>query len=82
MSLSSSVLTLVLGALAGWLAGRLTRGRGYGILGNLIVGIVGAIIAQFLLGLLGFAPRSPLAQGLIIFAGAFLLAQLLRLVKS
>jgi uncharacterized membrane protein YeaQ/YmgE (transglycosylase-associated protein family) len=44
---------LILGALAGWLAGVLTRGGGFGLLGDMGVGIVGAFIGGFLFSLAG-----------------------------
>jgi len=44
---------LIIGALAGWLAGKLTRGGGFGLLGNLLLGIVGAVIGGFLFSLIG-----------------------------
>lgn len=44
---------LIVGALAGFLASALIRGRGYGCLGNTIVGLVGAVIGGFLFSLLG-----------------------------
>jgi uncharacterized membrane protein YeaQ/YmgE (transglycosylase-associated protein family) len=44
---------LLIGAAAGWLAGKVTRGRGYGLLGNITLGCLGAIVGGFLFGLLG-----------------------------
>lgn len=50
MNLTGIVLWLVIGAVAGWLAGQLMRGRGLGLLGNIVVGIVGAFVGGWLLG--------------------------------
>ena len=47
------IIFLVIGALAGWLAGTLMKGRGFGLLGNIFVGIVGAVIGGFMFDLLG-----------------------------
>ena len=44
---------LIIGALAGWLAGKLIRGRGFGLLGDLVIGILGALIGGFLFRFLG-----------------------------
>ena len=44
---------LVVGLLAGWIAGRLTQGSGFGLLGNLIVGVIGAFVGGLLFWLLG-----------------------------
>ncbi|MBJ6372363.1 GlsB/YeaQ/YmgE family stress response membrane protein [Sedimentitalea arenosa] len=51
----NSVLAMVLiGAIAGWIAGKLMKGRGFGIFGNIIVGIVGAFLAGLIFPALGF----------------------------
>jgi uncharacterized membrane protein YeaQ/YmgE (transglycosylase-associated protein family) len=43
------IIFLVIGAIAGWLAGQIMQGGGFGLIGNIIVGIVGAVVAGFLL---------------------------------
>jgi uncharacterized membrane protein YeaQ/YmgE (transglycosylase-associated protein family) len=43
------IVMLLVGAIAGWLAGTLYKGAGFGLIGNIIIGILGAIIAGFLL---------------------------------
>ena len=49
-----SVLSLlVVGAVAGWLAGKIVRGYGFGLIGNIVIGIIGAVIGAALLGRLG-----------------------------
>ena len=45
---------LLIGLCAGWLAGQIMRGGGFGLLGNIVVGIVGSIIGGWVFGLLGF----------------------------
>jgi uncharacterized membrane protein YeaQ/YmgE (transglycosylase-associated protein family) len=47
------IVWLIVGGIAGWLAGLVVRGYGFGIIGNIIVGIVGAFIAGWLLPRLG-----------------------------
>jgi uncharacterized membrane protein YeaQ/YmgE (transglycosylase-associated protein family) len=44
---------IILGGLAGWLASRVVRGSGFGLLGDIVVGIVGGIIGGFIIGVLG-----------------------------
>ena len=44
---------LLVGAVAGWLAGQIVRGMGFGLIGNIVVGIVGALIAGWLLPQIG-----------------------------
>ena len=45
MDLTSLLIFLVIGAIAGWLAGLLMRGGGFGLLGNIVVGVIGALSA-------------------------------------
>ena len=47
---------LIIGALAGWLAGKIMRGGGFGVLGNIVVGIVGAMIGGTLFRMIGLPP--------------------------
>lgn len=53
MDYTGLLIFIVIGAVAGWLAGVLMEGRGYGLLGNIIIGIIGAIAGGLLFGLLG-----------------------------
>jgi uncharacterized membrane protein YeaQ/YmgE (transglycosylase-associated protein family) len=48
MALESLLITLLVGAVAGWLAGQIVTGYGFGLLGNIVVGILGAFLASFL----------------------------------
>lgn len=74
------LIMLVIGAIAGWLAGQIMKGAGFGLVGNIIVGILGAVIAGFLLP--GVLPLSGII-GQIISAtiGAVILLFILRLVR-
>ena len=47
------LITLILGAIAGWLGGQLYQGSGLGLLGNIIVGIIGGFVGYWLFGKLG-----------------------------
>ena len=49
LSNQSVVVIILVGVIAGWLAGRVTRGKGFGLIGNLIVGLLGAFIGDWLL---------------------------------
>ncbi len=51
---------LLVGAIAGWLAGKLMKGRGFGLVGNIIVGLVGGLLGGWLLGALD----APIGSGL------------------
>ncbi len=75
------LLNLLIGAVAGWLAGRIVSGYGYGVIGNIAVGIAGAFLAYYLLP--RFGANSGLLLGGIIRAtiGAVVLLLALRLLK-
>jgi uncharacterized membrane protein YeaQ/YmgE (transglycosylase-associated protein family) len=53
MTLELLLIWLLIGAIAGWLAGTVVRGGGFGLPGDIIVGIVGAVIGGWLFGQLG-----------------------------
>ncbi|MTH77793.1 GlsB/YeaQ/YmgE family stress response membrane protein [Paracoccus aestuariivivens] len=84
MTLSSFIITLVIGAIAGWLAGQIVKGHGQGLLTNIIVGILGAVIASFLFPALGlgmFAASPVLGSIIYSTIGAVILLFVLRLVQ-
>ena len=76
------ILFLIIGAIAGWLAGRVMKGRGFGIIGNLIVGIIGAFIGGFIFGLLGIATYGLIGSLISSLAGAIILLWIIGLVKK
>ena len=81
---SSILVTLVVGAVAGWLAGRVIRGSGYGILGDIILGVLGGFVGRYLAGVLGIDPHLGSAipeQGIIAFAGAVVLLLVIGLLR-
>ena len=76
------ILTLLIGLAAGWLAGTLTKGQGFGLLGNLIVGVLGALLGSFVFGLIGITAWGPIGRLVLATAGAVLLLFLLRFVRK
>lgn len=81
MGLESIIIFLVIGAVAGWLAGQVVKGHGFGLVGNIVVGIVGAFIAGWLLPMLNLG--LPGIIGSIIYAaiGAIILLFVIGLFK-
>ena len=53
MPIDALIILLVVGAVAGWAAGKIVKGYGFGLIGNIIVGVIGAFIAGWLLPKLG-----------------------------
>ena len=56
IGIDSIIIMLIVGAIAGWLAGQIVRGFGFGLLWNIVIGIIGAFIGVWLLQQLGFLP--------------------------
>jgi uncharacterized membrane protein YeaQ/YmgE (transglycosylase-associated protein family) len=82
MGLESLIVFLIIGGVAGWLAGLLVKGFGFGILGNIIVGITGAIIAGYVLPLIGFALGGGIIASILnATIGAIILLLAIRVVK-
>lgn len=72
---------LLIGLVAGWLAGQLTKGAGFGIIGDLIVGVIGALFGGWLFSLLGISAGGLLGALITATVGAVVLVVLLRLIK-
>jgi uncharacterized membrane protein YeaQ/YmgE (transglycosylase-associated protein family) len=49
MELNDLIFTLIIGAVSGWLAGQIKQGFGFGLLGNIIIGVIGAFVGSWLL---------------------------------
>lgn len=79
MSLEAFLVWLLIGAIAGWLAGVIVKGYGFGLLGNIAVGIVGAIVGGLLLG--GLTGATFVGSLLSATIGAVLLLLVLRVVR-
>jgi uncharacterized membrane protein YeaQ/YmgE (transglycosylase-associated protein family) len=82
MNLTALLVILIIGAIAGWLAGTIMKGGGFGIAGNIVVGIVGAFIGNWLFALLGVTLAGGLLGSIITATiGACVLLFLIRLIK-
>ncbi len=74
---------LILGGLAGWLASLMIRGRGYGCLGNIVVGLIGAVVGGFLASLLNITGSFHFWGSLLIaFLGACVFLFILQAVTG
>ncbi len=77
----SLIAWIVIGAIAGWLAGLLVKGYGFGLVGNIVVGIVGAAIAGFLASYLHLYTESTVGNIVAATLGAVILLLLVGLVR-
>lgn len=76
------ILFILIGALAGFLAGQILKGRGFGFLVNLIVGIIGGVVGGCMFGLLGIGTGSGIIGSLITATvGAIVFLWILSLFK-
>jgi uncharacterized membrane protein YeaQ/YmgE (transglycosylase-associated protein family) len=73
---------IIVGLIAGWLAGVVMKGGGYGVVGDIVVGIVGALIGGWLFSTMGVSTGGGLVGAIIVaLVGAIILIALLRLIK-
>jgi uncharacterized membrane protein YeaQ/YmgE (transglycosylase-associated protein family) len=82
MSLTSFLTFLLIGAPAGWITGLITKGRGFGLAGNIIVGIIGAFLGGFCLGLLGISASGIIGQLIFAVLGSVLFVWLLGFIRK
>lgn len=81
MTFQGFLTFLLVGALAGWLSGLIAKGRGFGLAGNVIVGVIGAFLGGFAFGLLGISAHGFLGQLIFAVVGALVFVWLLRFIK-
>lgn len=72
---------LLIGLIAGWLADMFVKNVGFGLIGDMIVGMVGALVGGYLFSVLGISAGGLLGQILMAFVGAVLLLLLIRAVR-
>ena len=82
MDVAGLIIFLVIGAIAGWLAGIIMKGGGFGIFGNIIVGIIGAVVGGFLFGLIGISAGDFMGSIISATAGAVILLFIVGLIKK
>jgi uncharacterized membrane protein YeaQ/YmgE (transglycosylase-associated protein family) len=82
LSAESLLVILLIGAIAGWLAGQIVQGTGFGLIGDIVIGIVGAFIASWLFPQLGIRIGTGIVAEIVAATiGAILLLVIVRLVK-
>ena len=85
MSGQGLLVILFVGLVAGWLAGKVVRGTGFGIIGDIIVGVVGALLGGFLAGVLfggDFISGINITTIVVAFLGAIILIAVLRMLPG
>jgi uncharacterized membrane protein YeaQ/YmgE (transglycosylase-associated protein family) len=83
LSNESIIVILFVGLVAGWLAGKIVRGAGFGIIGDILIGIAGALVASLLFPKLGIHLGTGLVSEIIYSAiGAIVLLLIVRLLRG
>ena len=83
LSSESLIVILFVGLVAGWLAGKVVRGAGFGIIGDIVIGIIGAFIASWLFPKLGIRIGTHLVSEIVESAiGAIILLLIVRLIRT
>jgi uncharacterized membrane protein YeaQ/YmgE (transglycosylase-associated protein family) len=73
---------LIIGLVAGWLAGMLVKGGGFGLIGDLVVGVIGAVLGGWLFSTLGASAGGGLIGSLVVATiGAVILLVIVRMIK-
>jgi uncharacterized membrane protein YeaQ/YmgE (transglycosylase-associated protein family) len=73
---------LIIGIVAGWLAGQVMKGGGYGVIGDLVIGVIGAFIGGWLFGVMGISAGGLIGSLITATIGAVVLLLLVRLIKK
>jgi uncharacterized membrane protein YeaQ/YmgE (transglycosylase-associated protein family) len=76
------IYAIVVGLIAGWLAGQVMKGGGYGVIMDIVLGILGGIVGGWLFGLVELHPRGPIGSIIVSFVGAVLLVWISRKLKK
>jgi uncharacterized membrane protein YeaQ/YmgE (transglycosylase-associated protein family) len=79
LGLGNTIWFLLVGVIAGWLAGEIFRGSGFGLLGDLVVGVIGALVGGFLFNLIGITAYGTIGSLITSVIGAMAFLWVLRL---
>jgi uncharacterized membrane protein YeaQ/YmgE (transglycosylase-associated protein family) len=80
--ITNLIYWVVVGLIAGWAAGKIMKGGGYGTVMDIVLGIVGAVVGGWLLGLLGISAGGLIGTILVAIVGAVFLIWLSRMIKK
>jgi uncharacterized membrane protein YeaQ/YmgE (transglycosylase-associated protein family) len=76
------IYSIIVGLIAGWLAGQVMKGGGYGVLMDIVLGLLGGIIGGWVFGALGIWPAAGIIGSVIVsFVGAVILVGLTRMLR-
>lgn len=74
---------ILVGLIAGWVTGKIMKGSGFGALGDIVIGIIGAVIGGWIMGLLGFSGHGGTIYTILVaILGAVILVWVIRKIKK
>ena len=73
---------LLVGLVAGWLAGKLTKGSGFGVVGDIVIGVIGAFVGGFLFRLVGISAGGTIGSVIVATVGAVVLVLVVKAIKK
>ena len=80
--MSGFIVWILVGLIAGWLAGKVMKGGGYGVIVDIVLGILGGYLGGWLFGMMGIWPGGGMIGAIIVaFIGAVILVGITRLIK-
>jgi uncharacterized membrane protein YeaQ/YmgE (transglycosylase-associated protein family) len=82
MDITGLIIFLAIGAVAGWLAGTIMKDGGFGLLGNILIGIIGGVVGGFLFRLLAIAADGLIGSIVTATVGAVVLLYFVGFVKK
>jgi uncharacterized membrane protein YeaQ/YmgE (transglycosylase-associated protein family) len=80
--ISSLIWWVLVGLIAGWAAGKIMKGGGYGVAMDIVLGIIGAVVGGWLVGILGFQAGGFISTIIVAIIGAVFLIWITRLIKK
>lgn len=72
---------LIVGGIAGWLAGKVMKGRGFGLLGNILIGLVGGVVGGYVFDVLGLSASGTIGNILVAFVGGVILVAVVNTIR-
>ena len=81
MGLTHLIYFLLIGLAAGWLAGQITKGSSFGLVNDLIIGVIGSFLGGILFSILGFSATGLIANLIVATVGAIALLFLVRQIN-
>jgi uncharacterized membrane protein YeaQ/YmgE (transglycosylase-associated protein family) len=78
--MNNLLMVIIVGILAGWLAGKIQKGRGFGVMGDLVIGVLGSVFGSWLFWQLGFVTYGFLGNVVVAVVGALVILYVFGLV--